>query len=248
MATSCAAEHSPSPPGYRSSFTALPSSSRSPPVTIARPVSARRAQREEEGEEQGEREEGYSPSPSPRSPPLLHPSAAPRVPPISIARPVPSRELKGKPSEKVERGETSDEEEGEEVGEGTAGEKCEGEEGSEEEEGSAAAIVRAAAARISLPAERVLQSLEEAQISRDWQLPELSASDWSELGASLGLVSAVRKVLVEKQLLPSHDLKPSEEPSGARHSSMKNLDTGEFVNDNQERAVEWSVGERGGER
>ncbi|KAL1511946.1 hypothetical protein AB1Y20_005226 [Prymnesium parvum] len=99
---------------------------------------------------------------------------------------------------------------------------------------AAADVIHKAANRIGAHPEGVLSKLAEAQIMYDWQLRELVPEDWNQLGASLGLVSAVRHVLAETR--------ENQQPAAATSSStsrkkmsmpVKNLDTGEYVSRHQ---------------
>lgn len=60
---------------------------------------------------------------------------------------------------------------------------------------SAAEVVRAAADLIGSDPEALLAQLQDAQILHAWQLIELLPEEWASLGASIGFVSSVRRVL-----------------------------------------------------
>lgn len=87
---------------------------------------------------------------------------------------------------------------------------------------SAGEVVRLAAARIGVAADELHRRLDEVQLIHAWQLAELLPDDWAELGVSLGLRSAVRRVLVEQGFtVPAGDKSSNEHSPLSSPASRK---------------------------
>eukprot|EP00966_Prymnesium_polylepis_P165574 3827403-Prymnesium_polylepis.1 len=103
------------------------------------------------------------------------------------------------------------------------------------DEVSAEEVVRAAAGLVHINPDAVLARLEQAHIVHAWQLVELLEEDWSEIGASRGLVSAVRKVLGIGAAAVAPQPSASDDDPGLAVDPplpvVRNLDTGEYVSE-----------------
>ncbi len=74
---------------------------------------------------------------------------------------------------------------------------------------AAAFIVKSAAERVEdFDPTFLLKQLEEEKIREDWQLEFLDAQQWQILGAPMGLVAAIRRILAEREKLLQHSSSP----------------------------------------